>query len=62
MRIPVVDQAVCIACEVCTEIASGTFQMNVAGLSEVFDPQGDDEDTIQQAIDACPVSCISWQE
>jgi len=28
----------------------------------VIDPQGDDEATIQQAIDSCPYAAISWKE
>ncbi|MFO8079894.1 MAG: ferredoxin [Armatimonadota bacterium] len=27
-----------------------------------MDPQGDDEDTIQDAIDSCPVEAIAWEE
>jgi len=36
--------------------------MNEDDVSEVTDPQGDDEETIQEAIDSCPVECIAWEE
>lgn len=62
MKRPVVDQDICTGCELCTQIAGNTFRMNDQQLSEVVDPQGDDEQTIQEAIDSCPVSCISWEE
>lgn len=62
MPIPVVDQDTCIGCGLCTQLASKTFQLNDEGVSHVIDPQGNDEATIQQAIDSCPVSAISWSE
>jgi ferredoxin len=36
--------------------------MNDAGLAEVYDPAGASEAKIQEAIDACPVACIFWQD
>ncbi len=60
-RKPVVDQETCISCELCTSIASGVFRMNENNVAEVFDPEGDPEETIQEAIDNCPVNCISWE-
>ena len=62
MKTPIVDQDVCTGCELCTQIAANTFRMYEAGVSEVSDPQGDDEQAIQEAMDSCPVSCISWGE
>jgi len=62
MKTPIVDPDVCTGCELCTQIAANTFRMNEAGVSEVSDPQGDDEQAIQEAMDSCPVSCISWGE
>ena len=61
MAIPVVDADLCTGCELCVDTAPNTFQMNDEGISEVIDPQGDDEDTIQEAIDSCPVEAISWE-
>lgn len=62
MRMPVVDQSACISCGLCIEIAPNTFQFNDENVSEVINPQGDSEELIQQAIDSCPVSCITWEE
>jgi ferredoxin len=28
----------------------------------VFDPAGDTEQAIQEAMDLCPVTCIHWKE
>lgn len=61
MKKPVVDQDMCTGCGLCPDIASETFAMNDDGVAEVIDPQGDDEDTIQEAIDTCPVEAISWE-
>lgn len=62
MAIPVIDADLCTGCELCVDMAPATFQMNDEGISEVIDPKGDDQDTIQEAIDSCPVEAIAWQE
>ncbi|MEI6501973.1 MAG: ferredoxin [Armatimonadota bacterium] len=61
MPIPVVDQTLCIGCGLCTELAPNTFALDAGGHSSVLNPSGDDEDTIQEAVDSCPVSAISWE-
>lgn len=62
MAVPVVDQETCIGCGLCTQLASKTFELNEDGVSQVLDPEGDDEAAIQLAMDSCPVSAISWSE
>ncbi len=62
MKKPVVDQDTCTGSGLCPDIASSTIQLNDDGVAEVIDPQGDDEDTIQEAIDSCPVEAIAWEE
>lgn len=62
VKAPVVDQDTCTGCGLCADIASDTFAMNDDGVAEVTNPQGDDEGTIQEAIDSCPVEAISWEE
>ncbi len=62
MKVPVVDQDECTGCGLCADIAPNTFELNADDISEVIDPQGDEEDTIQEAIDSCPVECIAWKE
>ncbi len=61
MRKPKIDQDTCIGCELCTSTAPGVFRMNEENLAEVYDPEGASEEDIQEAIDNCPVSCISWE-
>lgn len=59
---PYVDQDVCISCNLCVDTVPEVFRMNEDGLAEVYDPSGASEDKIQEAIDACPVACIHWEE
>ncbi len=59
---PVVDEDLCTGCGVCTSMAPNVFEMNDEGVSEVVDPEGADEGTIESAISSCPVDAISWEE
>ncbi|MEJ2032319.1 MAG: ferredoxin [Deltaproteobacteria bacterium] len=61
-RIPEVDRTTCIGCGLCTEIAPHTFALDVERLALVVNPGGDSEESIQAAIDDCPVAAISWQD
>ncbi len=56
-----VDQDVCISCGLCIETAPEVFRMNDDNRAEVYDSDGAPEEKIQEAIDACPVSCIHWE-
>ena len=62
MRVPSVDRDKCQGAYICESIAAQTFKVNNDGISEVIDPQGDDEQTIQQAINSCPYAALSWKE
>ena len=62
MAVPFVDPDVCTGCELCCQIAADTFAMNADGVAEIANATGDDNDTIQEAIDSCPVTAISWKE
>lgn len=62
MEKPVVNKEKCQGHAVCVGLAPDVFQLDDNGKSEVVDPQGEDESTIQQAIDGCPVDAISWEE
>jgi ferredoxin len=35
--------------------------MNEDDMAEIYDPFGASEEKIQEAIDGCPVNCISWE-
>ena len=62
MSKPVVDADACTGCGLCADIAPGTFEVNDDGVAVVIDPAGNDEDTIQEAVDSCPVEAISIEE
>lgn len=56
-----VDEHTCIGCTNCAMIAQSTFFMEEEnGRARVFEQWGDDEATIQTAIDTCPVDCIHY--
>ena len=59
---PVIDKGTCIGCGLCAQTAANTFKMCDDAKAEISNPGGDDEATIQSAIDACPVQAITWKE
>lgn len=57
-----VDQDICIGCGICVNNLPDVFHLNNHNKAECFDQNGATEEEIQlQAIDVCPVTCISWQ-
>lgn len=61
LRFAYVDEPACIGCTYCADVARNTFYMNEdAGRARVFMQGGDDPEVVQEAIDACPVNCISY--
>ncbi len=61
-KIAFVDKEVCIGCGVCVDTVPTVFRFDADMKAEVFDPAGDAEAAIQEAIDLCPVTCIHWKE
>ncbi|HEY3347315.1 MAG TPA: ferredoxin [Nitrospirota bacterium] len=61
-RTPVVDKDACISCGLCPEIAPGTFKFDEDEKAYAYNPKGETEEKIQEAIDSCPVEAISWKE
>ena len=56
-----VDEAKCIGCQYCVQVASNTFTVDeFHGRSRAIRQDGDSSDVIQEAIDTCPVDCIHW--
>jgi ferredoxin len=56
-----VDELTCIGCKFCAHVARNTFYIEPEnGRSRVVRQDGDLEDTVQEAIDTCPVNCIHW--
>jgi len=56
-----VDEHTCIGCTNCAMVAQSTFFMQEEhGRARVFQQWGDDDETIQVAIETCPVDCIYY--
>ncbi|EPR37491.1 4Fe-4S ferredoxin iron-sulfur binding domain-containing protein [Desulfovibrio sp. X2] len=62
-KMVIIDEETCIGCESCVEIAPSTFSFNEStSKAYVTDPDASSEEDVQEAIDTCPVQCISWEE
>ena len=58
-----IDEDECIGCGSCEEICPEVFQLNSdSGKAKVIKPEGGPEDFMEEAIESCPVSCISWED
>ena len=58
-----IDEEECIGCGSCEEICPEVFVLNEdTEKAEVINPEGGPEDLIEEAIDACPVECIQWED
>jgi len=58
-----IDEEECIGCGTCEEICPEVFKLNEkTDKAEVIDQKGAPEDQIEEAIEACPVECIHWEE
>lgn len=56
-----VEERDCIGCTHCATTATGTFFIEEEyGRARVFDQLGDNEESIELAIDTCPVNCIYY--
>ena len=56
-----VNRDECISCGLCVSLAPGVFRFE-EDKSVAYNPSGAPEELIQQCIDGCPVSAISWRE
>lgn len=53
----------CTGCGMCEDICPEVFVLNEeTNIAEVIKPEGGPEDLVQEAIDACPVECIHWED
>lgn len=57
-----IDKNLCIGCGLCATIAPKTFKMGDDNKAEVIDPAGDEEKTIKEAADSCPVKAIKLDQ
>ena len=56
-----VDESRCIGCRYCAHVATNTFIVDEEyGRSKAIRQDGDNLETLQEAIDTCPVDCIHW--
>lgn len=53
-----VDKVKCIGCGTCSALASKTFKLNSDQKAEVMKGDLDDDKTIHQAAESCPVFAI----
>jgi len=53
-----IDKNKCLGCGTCVGIAGQSFKLGADGKAEPIDPPGDDEATIKEAVDSCPVKAI----
>jgi ferredoxin len=58
-----VDEEECIGCGSCEEICPDVFVLNEdTEKAEVISPEGGPEELIEEAMEACPVECIHWED
>ena len=62
MKKLIVDDGVCIGCGMCTALDEEHFEINNASLSEVKSQDNLESDTLQNAVDSCPVGAIKLAE
>ena len=56
-----VDENRCIGCRYCAHVATNTFiDDEEYARSRAIRQDGDKFETVQEAIDTCPVDCIHW--
>ena len=60
-KVPYVDETTCTGCAICAQICPKVFEMLHSGKYQAVNPEGDSEEKIQEAMDSCPVDCISWK-
>ncbi len=56
-----VDASACTGCAVCTDLVPEVFELSDDNISVVKTPDvpADLADKVREAVDSCPVTCIS---
>ncbi|HLC17308.1 MAG TPA: ferredoxin [Thermodesulfovibrionia bacterium] len=60
MKVPVIDQDLCVGCETCVALCPDVFTMRDDGKAYVVGEDKCDTCNCQEAIDSCPAECITW--
>ncbi|MDZ7642464.1 MAG: ferredoxin [Desulfurivibrio sp.] len=56
-----IDEDECIGCGSCEDICPEVFKLdNDSEKAKVIKPEGGPAELIEEAINTCPVACISW--
>lgn len=56
-----VDELTCIGCQNCTAVCPATYMMEPDfGRARVMAQKVDNDESLQESIDCCPVDCIHW--
>jgi len=56
-----VDESNCIGCQYCVHVASNTFIVDEdLGRARVIRQNGDNIETVKEAMETCPVDCMHW--
>ena len=59
----IVNQDTCISCGLCISTVQEVFEVTAAGKAEASGhPTTENKSAVQEAIDACPVQAISWDD
>ncbi len=58
----VIDQSACIGCGLCESTCPEVFRMNDDNLAEVHAQPAEVTDSLQEAVDGCPVGAITVEE
>lgn len=58
----VIDQEGCIGCGLCAGTCPEVFQMNDDNIAEVHTQPTTVTETVQEAVDGCPVQVISIED
>lgn len=61
MRKPIVDQELCIGCEICADLCPAVFAIE-DDKSHVIGPDKCATCDCQEAVDSCPVGAIEIEE
>jgi len=56
---PVIDQEECVGCGVCESVYAEAFKLGEDGKAHVIKTKDLDKQKLKEAIDQCPVQCIS---